>query len=117
MRKNVQIKLGKLSDSDYQLINTWLDHQKNNQESILNAIMHVIHQTGVENDVTSFESQKKLFNQQYLLIDTPKPYEATTTKQEIAYIEVEKSNNKSKLERNKEVNEDFDMTNFSAEDF
>lgn len=112
MRKNVSLNLTKLNPKDYITINTWLDHQKNNQESILNAILHVINQTGAENDVTSFESQRKLFtksnandvNTDYgKIVDTLKT--PATDK---------KSTNK---EAKKENNEVIDMTSFGLDDF
>lgn len=59
-RSLVSWRLGNLPKKERDLINKWLDSQQNINNSITNAILHVIDRAGV-GDITSFETQKLLF--------------------------------------------------------
>ena len=109
MRKNVQLNLTKLNENDYALINEWLDNQKNMQDSIINVIMHVIHQVGLKDDVTSFEVQRALFMSNN---SVPVVEPAIDTKEGIKSPIPEASETKVS-----EQSDDIDLSDLEANDF
>jgi len=77
-RKNVTWRIADNPQND--LINDWLDQQKNIQDSITNIVLHMIDRFGIQN-ITDYDIQKILY--QELLIEPRAQQQANEKKAEV----------------------------------
>jgi len=77
-RKNVTWRIADNPQND--LINDWLDQQKNIQDSITNIVLHMIDRFGIQN-ITDYDIQKILY--QELLTEPKGQQQANEKKAEV----------------------------------
>jgi len=106
-RKNVTWRIADNPQND--LINQWLDQQKNIQESITNIVLHMIDRFGIQN-ITDYDIQKILY--QELLTETKIQQQTNEQKNSVPEEanhkkEVNKPSNESKKDDAEQNNEDM----------
>ena len=112
-RSLVSWRLGNLPKKERDLINKWLDSQQNINNSITNAILHVIDRAGV-GDITSFETQKLLFQN-----STPEASETSVShsaQSDDIMQGVQNKEHEKQIEKENGTQQDF-MSGFTKNDF